>query len=193
MTVEEEKELFYTNGGRIVYGGGGIIPDIEVPGETWKPVEINLERKSMFFDFAVKYVAAHPDLRADFEVTSQMGDEFKRFIAEKDFTYKSALQVAYEELKQTVTDEDKEESFRKSLDELAALIEDQKAADLERSMDYIKRAIKREIVRGVAGETGFYEEIVLKSDKTVKAAVELLTNSKEYTRLITEGKAKAQL
>ncbi|HKK19825.1 MAG TPA: S41 family peptidase, partial [candidate division Zixibacteria bacterium] len=55
-----DKEVYYTNGGRVVYGGGGITVDVEVKPELWKPIEINLERQQMFFDFAVKYVADHP-------------------------------------------------------------------------------------------------------------------------------------
>ncbi|MCK4372510.1 MAG: S41 family peptidase, partial [candidate division Zixibacteria bacterium] len=57
-----EEEVFYTNSGRIVYGGGGIVPDIEIESDLYKPIEINLERKSLFFDFAIQYVADHPDV-----------------------------------------------------------------------------------------------------------------------------------
>jgi hypothetical protein len=35
-----------------------------------------------------------------------------------------------------------------------------------------------------------YEQIVLKTDKTVQKAIEVLTAPKEYTRLITEGQTK---
>ncbi len=64
-----KREVFYTNGGRMVYGGGGIVPDITLDRETWKPIEINLERKSMFFDFAVDYIAKHPDVKPDLEIS----------------------------------------------------------------------------------------------------------------------------
>jgi hypothetical protein len=52
----------------------------------------------------------------------------------------------------------------------------------------VKRAIKREIVSSIAGERGVYEHIVLKTDKTVKKAVEILTTPSEYARLITDGR-----
>jgi carboxyl-terminal processing protease len=50
----EEEEVFYTKGGRKVYGGGGIVPDIEIERSELTPIEINLERQSMFFSFAVQ-------------------------------------------------------------------------------------------------------------------------------------------
>ena len=54
--------------GRKVYGGGGIVPDIEIEYPTLKPIEYNLERQSMFFNFAVSFIAKHPNLPVEFEI-----------------------------------------------------------------------------------------------------------------------------
>ncbi|MCP4685946.1 MAG: S41 family peptidase [bacterium] len=193
LVVKGEEDIFYTNGGRIVYGGGGVVPDVDVDRETWKAIEINLERKSMFFDFAVAYIADHPTLKPDFEVTDEMIAEFRGFIEEKEFDYKSALQVALESLSETVVAEDREEVFEKSLEDMQALVEAEKETDLDLALPYIKKALKREIVSSIAGERGVYENIVLKTDRAVEKAVSILTTPKEYSRLITEGKQKAEL
>jgi len=181
------RQIFYTNGGRIVYGGGGIVPDIEVDRETWKPVEINLERKSMFFDFAVDYVTKHPDTKPDFVVTDQIVSDFQQFIKDKKFEYKSTLQASLENLEKTVKQEGKDSLFDNSFKAMDALIEKEKVADFDRSLDYVKRAIRREVVSAIAGERGVYEQIVLKTDKTVQKALSILQAPKEYTKLITEG------
>jgi len=186
LTVSDE-EIYYTNGGRIVYGGGGIVPDLDIDRETWKPIEINLERKSMFFDFAVKYISEHPDVDPSFETTDEVIVEFKKFIKEKDFTYKTSLQVALEELEETVMDENDEEKFVAAIDNFKVMIENEKDTDFSKSLDYIKRAVKREIISSIAGEKGVYEQIVLKNDKTVQKAVEILQKKDEYSKLITEG------
>jgi carboxyl-terminal processing protease len=191
--VVAQKDVFYTNGGRVVYGGGGIAPDVDVERETWKPIEINLERKSLFFDFAVQYVAAHPDIKADFEVTDEILAEFRQFIKSKDFTYKSVLQNALDDLRKTITEEDKEQIFDNSLTQMDALVQAEKDADFDRSSDYIRRAIKREIVSSVYGERGVYENVLFKSDKTLLKAVEILSHEGEYSRLMNEGKKKAEL
>jgi carboxyl-terminal processing protease len=191
--VVAQKDVFYTNGGRVVYGGGGIAPDVDVERDTWKPIEINLERKSLFFDFAVQYVAAHPDIKSDFEVSDEILTEFRQFIVSKDFTYKSALQIAVEDLRETVTSEDKEPIFENSLDQMDALVLAEKEADFDHSSDYIKRSIKRDIVSSVFGERGVYEEVLLKSDKTLLKAIEILSQTGEYSRLMNEGKKKAEL
>ncbi len=188
-----DKEVFYTNGGRAVYGGGGIVPDIEIEREIWKPIEINLERKSMFFDFAVKYVSGHPDLKPNLEVTDEMIKQFREFIEEREFSYKTSLQVSLEELEQTVNDEERTEIFQGTLDEMHVLIEKEKESDFDESKEYIRRTIKREIVSSIAGERGVYEEVILKTDRTVKKAVELLSQPGTYSDLLAKGQVKAEL
>jgi len=192
ISVSDE-EIYYTNGGRIVYGGGGIVPDIEIERELWKPIEINLERKSMFFDFAVKYVSEHPNLKPDFEVTDEMVADFRGFIKEKHFEYKTSLQVALEDLEQTVNDEERTEVFQGSLDDMRALVENEKTSDFDESIDYIRRTLKRELVSSIAGERGVYEQVILKTDRTVKKAVEILSTQGQYTELLSKGQEKAEL
>ncbi len=192
MEVAEEKEIFYTNGGRIVYGGGGIVPDIEIPAETWRPIEINLYRNSMFFNFAVDYVAKHPDVKPTVEVNDEIIDQFKTFIKEKDFHYTSALEASIENLEETINKEEKQDLFAGMLDSLRVVAAEEKEKDFDLSKDYIGKTIKRDIVSAIAGERGVYEEIVLKVDPGVQKAIEILS-SNEYSNLIKRGQKKAEL
>jgi len=82
-------------------------------------------------------------------------------------------------------------SLAEVLDSLNTLVELEKSHDFDESKDYIRRTIKREIVSAIAGQTGVYEEIVLRTDDAVRKAVEIL-QSGQYTKLITEGQKKAQ-
>jgi len=192
IKVAEEKEIFYTNGGRVVYGGGGIVPDIEIPAETWEPIEINLYRNSMFFNFAVDYVAKNPDVKPTLEVTDDILNQFKTFIKEKEFDYVSSLEASIESLEETINKEEKFDLFAGMLDSLRAVAAEEKEKDFDRSKDYIGKTIKRDIVAAIAGERGVYEEIVLKDDPGVKKAIEIL-GSNEYSKLIKEGQKKASL
>ncbi len=189
----EEKEIFFTKGGRVVYGGGGVVPDVKIDPETWNPIEMNLERKSMFFDFAVTYTSQHPDIGRDFEVTSEVLAEFKAFVSEKEFDYETTLEASLKEMREVVEEEEKEAIFAESMAQLEDLISKEKEHDFDHSADYIKRAIKREVISKLYGQTGMYEEMILKSDPDVKAAFELINNDKEYTRVITGEATKAEL
>ena len=59
----------------------------------------------MFFNYAVQYVADHPDVTADIEITDDIVEEFRQFLKEKEFDYKTDLQVAYESLLEAVEED----------------------------------------------------------------------------------------
>ncbi len=182
----EEKEVFYTKGGRKVYGGGGIVPDIEIDVPDLKPVEINLERQSMFFSFAVSYVAKHPNIPRHFEVNQQMLEEFRQFLKEKDFTYKSRLELDLEPLRERIQKHESPEMFSQTLGDLQRLIEKDKEDDFEESIDYIKESLKRDILNNLYGQKAWYEEVLLKTDPYIKKAYEILTDEREYAALLKE-------
>lgn len=188
-----DKEIFYTNGGRIVYGGGGIVPDVDIDRDLWKPIEINLQRKSMFFDFAIEYITKNPTVKLDFVVTDEIVDDFKTFVYDKDFDYKTSLQIASENLQKEIDDEENSELFESTMANLEKLIDSQKDSDFDESIEYIKKTIKREIVSAIAGERGVYEEVILKTDKTIQRAVEIMTSPNEYSQMLSEGQEKADL
>jgi len=180
----EEKEVFFTKGGREVYGGGGIVPDLEIEQERLKPIEINLERQSMFFSFAVSYIAKHPEISRDFEVDDQILAEFRQFLKEKEFTYKSNLEMELEPLRGRIEKEEKSEMFSQSLTDLERLIEKDKEDDFQESIDYIKDSLKRDILNNLYGQKAWYEEILLKTDPYIQKAYRILTNEKEYKSLL---------
>jgi carboxyl-terminal processing protease len=78
---------YYTAGGRVVYGGGGINPDWTMELPEWTDFQRDLEIKSIFFSFAVHYTAEHKDVDESFSVDDGVMSEFRDFLASKDFEY----------------------------------------------------------------------------------------------------------
>jgi carboxyl-terminal processing protease len=185
--VVSKKEIFHTKGGREVYGGGGIVPDVEIEREQYKPIEYNLDRQSLFFDFAVSYIAKHPDIPKNFEVDDQSIAEFRQFLKEKNFTYKSALELDLDNLKKHVEDQKQSEVFAKDLENVQSLIEKEKEKDFDQSIDYIKKSIKGGILNNLYGEKGYYEEILLKTDPAIQKAFEILTNKDKYKKILSSS------
>jgi len=85
---EEERPEFKTAGGRTVYGGGGITPDIEVPYPRLSAIAERMERGLLFYKFAVEYVESNDGVTAEgFEVSPGLVDKFTDFLDEKSFEY----------------------------------------------------------------------------------------------------------
>jgi carboxyl-terminal processing protease len=76
----EHNEVRLTDGGREVYGGGGIDPDIRVSEPKMTPPQEVLTQRGAFFNFGKYYLATHRTIPRDFEVTDEVVNEFKQFL-----------------------------------------------------------------------------------------------------------------
>jgi carboxyl-terminal processing protease len=79
-----QREQFRTDTGRIVYGGGGITPDVIVKQPELSRTTQLLEVRSGIFNYAVEYASKNPNLTADLKVTPAMMEELVRHAAEHD-------------------------------------------------------------------------------------------------------------
>lgn len=80
------EKTFRTVGGRLVTGGGGIVPDILVSQPNLPDFAMDLERKNFFFKFAIKHVAQHPEAER-VEASPEMIEAFKRLLEDEEFEY----------------------------------------------------------------------------------------------------------
>ena len=76
-----QREQFKTGTGRIVYGGGGITPDVIVKQPTLSRTTQLLEVRSAIFNYAVEYAARHPELTREITVTPAIMEAFIRHAA----------------------------------------------------------------------------------------------------------------
>ena len=89
-----QREQFKTDTGRVVYGGGGITPDMIVKQPQLSRTTQLLEVRSAIFNYAVEYAAKHPDLTKDVEVTPAMIEEFVRHAAAAEIANESDIRDA---------------------------------------------------------------------------------------------------
>ncbi|HEY3294691.1 MAG TPA: S41 family peptidase [bacterium] len=84
------KEIFHTDGGRTVYGGGGITPDSTVHPPKGTLTSQRLLSQRLYFEFANDYASKHPELKKNpdaflknFEVTDAMLGGLKALAKER--------------------------------------------------------------------------------------------------------------
>ena len=58
---KSHENVYHTNMGREVYGGGGITPDIEIEQSLLTDLGVELRRKSVFFNYSVDYLIEHEE------------------------------------------------------------------------------------------------------------------------------------
>lgn len=86
----DNQEVFLTESGRKMYGGGGIRPDYIVENPDPPVLIYRLFRENLLFDFSVRYASEHEDLERGFEIDEAILEGFRDFLATRDFEYKAA-------------------------------------------------------------------------------------------------------
>ena len=149
---------FKTSRGRIVYGGGGIMPDLFIPVDTAYNSKLytNLVRKGALNRFTTDYGLKHRD-----EIKAKYGDfdNFnKTFVIGQDLV--DGLKAAAKEAKVEWSDE-----------------------QFQHSEKFLLLQMKALIARNV-WETQQYYQVMASVDPGIQKAMEVLGNEKEYKRIL---------
>lgn len=83
-------EIKLTEGGREVYGGGGITPDIKVEIPKPNRFQTLLFSQSSLFRFVRAYNALHPNFDKNFEAAEPILSEFRTFLASNNTDFEEA-------------------------------------------------------------------------------------------------------
>jgi carboxyl-terminal processing protease len=86
-TTHQGQEVKTTDSGRLVYGGGGITPDLRLEPETYNRFQAILEYKYAFFNFAKHYLSVHNTVPHDFQVTDGVFNEFRDYLDKEKIAY----------------------------------------------------------------------------------------------------------
>ena len=80
-TTQDTAKVYYTLGElrRVVYGGGGIVPDVYVAYPRLSPLAARMTRDA-YFDFAVDYTNSHPGLTASFQADKAVLEQFRDYL-----------------------------------------------------------------------------------------------------------------
>ena len=89
-----EREQFKTDTGRVVYGGGGITPDVMIKQPTLSRTTQLLEVRSAIFNYAVEYASKHPEVTKEVNVTPAMLEEFIHFAVDAEIASESDIRDA---------------------------------------------------------------------------------------------------
>ena len=183
---ENLRGTYYTRNRRVVYGGGGIIPDVKVEEHSAPEILTALHEKRMIFDFAAKYVsenrASLPDPQS-FVVTPQLVGAFKSYLKERQFTWAGVLDQQLESLKQAASDEAYLDDFSANIASISADISAGKTQEMENHLPEISRALRLEIIRQAYHDQGVYVS-ALKDDRDLKEANRVLSQNETYRKTL---------
>lgn len=181
--------LFHTRGGRPVYDGGGILPDVTVDPLRLSDIAYSLGSKFLLFDYATEFRHRTPSIgaAAAFKVDDKLFADFKQWLSTKEYDYTTESEDMLKKLKEVAEEEKTFDRMKAEYDALVAKATHSKAADLETFAPEIKDLLRAEIVSRYHYQKGRIEAM-LTEDVDVKRAVELLHDQQAYRKILAPVK-----
>jgi carboxyl-terminal processing protease len=167
----EEKR---TDAGRVVYGGGGIDPDVAVKPS---PKELDMRRTwwEPTFQFARLLVAGQVAGLPEFKI--ERAPDHAHRLASSDYAVNDKVMAA----------------FKKFLVDYKKEYKDSKADDarLQKDMDWVKRQIRYEVITAAYGQE-VASQVLLEGDAQVQRAIAELPNAKIMAEEFRKERAAAR-
>lgn len=183
------KVAFKTKGGRQVWDGGGIDPDVKLTKVEHTKLAETLFLRHYMFDFCSDYKLTHDSIpdAAVFKLTDDDFNSFVAYVKTKDCSYKTESEDKLAALKEAATEEKYFDAVKVHYDAIAKKLEHDKEQDIIKNKKEIVTVLENEI----AGRYYYAYGKVKKSyqnDAEVAKAIEIIGNPTEYSELLTAHK-----
>jgi carboxyl-terminal processing protease len=176
---------FTTSNGRVVKDGGGVTPDIVIDlGERTEATK-KLLNSSAIFNFATNYVRSNPKPSLEsFVFDASHFSNFTNYLKTKDTTFVSEQEKLF---RKAFTSVENNEAIATQYKQLIKELEHQKIHSISKNKKIVLNRLRDEILEQYFYKKGVYQ-YRLKNDETIQKAVNLLNNTKEYQRILSNGK-----
>ena len=181
------KTAFSTRHGRTVYDGFGIEPDIEVEHPTSSLLSVALYNRFHFFNYALKFHREHDTIPSpkDFVITEEIYQDFINYLSDKTYDYTTYTENILSDLRKVAEEEDYMDNLKQQIDQLEKTYKEAKKDDLMRHRDEVSQLLKDAILVHYYYRKGCIEG-ALSDDPDVKKAVEILSSTAEYNRILNK-------
>ncbi len=175
----EQRAAFKTRGGRKVYDGGGVIPDVLTTDKNLGSVLKYLTDNDLIFHYATKYRQENAEIVAPTEFVFHDFDDFIAFVNQKGVEFRTGTEQKLEELEQLAHGEGLFDLVDSHLKEIRSKIRKDITNDLKANQDEITALLEREIVSRYFYHSGRVKKS-LRNDTDIKLAVDILSQPETY-------------
>ncbi len=182
---------FKTKGGRIVYDGAGVMPDVKTKDEKYDIILISLISKYHIFNYATQYYLKHKEIAPvkEYKLSDEEYTDFVSWLKGKDYTYKTKSEFELAEVKKNALDENFFDEIKPEYENLLNKMNQNKKDDLVKHKDEIKKYLEEEIVGRYYFQSGRIE-FSLKNDNDLKAAIALISENNKIKSILSSSNEK---
>ncbi|MHB0755925.1 S41 family peptidase [Polaribacter sp. M15] len=172
---------FKTANGRVVYDGGGVLPDVVIEQSKKTSATKKLLNIKAIFNFATAYFYKNPE-KIDLENYQFKDTDFKDFI---DFLKTDTTFITKQEsLFKKAYAASKNKNITKEYQRIQSKLLADKVNEISKNKDIIIELLQDEILKKYYYTSAVYK-YRLKNDKTISKALELMKNLDEYNYILS--------
>ena len=179
------REKYKTEKGRLVYGSGGIQPDVDIEKpETTKTTE-TLFTSDAFFNFATEYFYKNETIvEADnFKLNNTDFNNFITFVNNNHKDFETKTEANFKSALKKAKAENLDGKLTKNYENLLNDIRGEKINEIEKNKEEILQKLTSEIVKRYYYSEGVYKQKAA-FDTTILKAKEVLNNSTKYAKIL---------
>lgn len=180
----ENYNAFKTKGGRTVYDGGGILPDVTMESAEFSPITTALLKDNAIFDYATEFYYSH-DLAdwTNFEMNDSEFNDFLNYLEKTDFSYETETEKEFAEALRRAEDDGLQKGIQNSYDDLLKSISEAKKENLIKKKLEIKSLLTNEILKRYFYAEGLYDYQV-QNNPEILEAVAVLKDENRYNSIL---------
>lgn len=179
---------YTTRGGRNVYDGGGIVPDVKLEPKYSSRFAATIYGLGYIDTWCDEYMRRHRDDKVDvrtFKLSDEEYNNFVEWIKDKEVEYESESRRALKALEKALENDLYDEELRDEVKHLGELIKDDKLSNMQTYRSDIEKMLTVEILSRYSYTRGAVEYYAV-TDEDVDKAIDLILNSEEYERILRE-------
>lgn len=183
-TDEKNFTAFKTRGGRTVYDGGGILPDVVLEETQLSAIAEALQKNDAIFDFATLYYYKSPNLGTKIpQLTDADFAEFKAYLKKKNFSFDTETEKALKKTLEAAQKEKIDENIKVEYQNLFAALQKSEETQLNKNKSEIMQLLTDELIKRYQYKEGLYDYYIVNNSE-VKKATALLNNPAEYSKIL---------
>jgi carboxyl-terminal processing protease len=188
-TVDSLRKEFKTAGGRKVFDGKGIKPDIETEPIEYPDILRSLIQERLIFDYATQYRLKHEKIEdaQTFKLTEEDYKDFLTFLSDKSYEYSTNTEKKIEELEKQAKNDHYDEALKVLIENLETTVKNEKKDDIIKHKKIISEFLENEIVSRYEFQRGRIKAD-FDNDVEINKALEILGNKQEYSKILSLAK-----
>lgn len=183
-TEEKNFNAFKTRKGRIVYDGGGILPDIALEESSTSAIANALLKNDGIFNYVTRYYFKNPNPGDQIpNFTAADYQDFKQFLKTEKFSFDTETELALKNTLAMAKKESIDATISNEYQQLLTALQKSEETLLDKNQEEIKKLILEEIIKRYQYQEGLYQ-YYLKNNSEIKKSVSILNNTTDYKSIL---------